>query len=307
MTAARTFVERTEKKTGADSKVSLKRIMVGTDFSPASDRALDYAISLARRFGSRIYLTHILTFEGHSMMEPELAPPNFKELRWLAEEGARKIMNSGRLFGVPYEVVIEEGTLWPAMEGLIQKYEIDLLVVATHGMGAIEKVLTGSVAEQIFRQARIPVLTVGPAAKEEPLFEAEFKDILFATDFGISSERAAAFAFALAQEHRARLTLLHVLPEGWECTGLEAVREKELVTHQLKELLPTGSQLLCKPEYHLAYGEPAKEILCVAQATRANLIVMGAKKRKGLAGHVPHTKAYKVVCEAKCPVLTIKS
>ncbi len=79
MTAGHTLVEKTDQETRAESKVSLKRIMVGTDFSPASDLALDYAVSLARRFGSRIYLTHILTFEGHPMMEPELAAPTGKK------------------------------------------------------------------------------------------------------------------------------------------------------------------------------------------------------------------------------------
>jgi len=42
--------------------------------------------------------------------------------------------------------------------------------------------------------------------------ETEFKNILFATDFGKSAEREAEYAFSLAQEHRSRLTLLHVFP-----------------------------------------------------------------------------------------------
>jgi hypothetical protein len=42
-------------------------------------------------------------------------------------------------------------------------------------------------------------------------------------------------------------------------------------------------------------------------STKADLIVMGAKARKSLAGNVPHTKAYRVVCEAECPVLTARS
>jgi nucleotide-binding universal stress UspA family protein len=307
MAPAQVGVEMAEAEVQRKSKLSLKKIMVATDFSPASDRALDYAVSLARRFGSEIYLTHIIPFAGHAVMEPDLGAPSGKELRWIAEENIRKIENTGRLFGVPHDVVIEEGSVWPALEEQIQSRNIELLVLGTHGMGAVGKLLTGSTAEEVFRKARIPVLTVGPAAKEEPLFEAEFRSILFATDFGTSAENAAAFAFALAQEHRAKLTLLHVFPEVRESVGPDAVRDRDLITHQMKELLPSDTDVVCKVDYHVSYGHPAEEILRLSQALTADLIVMGAKRREGLAGHVPHTKAYRVVCGAKCPVLTIKS
>jgi len=169
------------------------------------------------------------------------------------------------------------------------------------------KVLTGSSAEQIFRQARIPVLTVGPAATAQPLLEAEFKNILCATDFGPGAEREVAYAFALAQEHSAKLTLLHATPPAAKPYGPDAVSQRETITRKLQELVPGGGDVLSKPEFRLASGNPVEEILRVAQETKADLIVIGAKKRESLAGHIPHTKAYRVVCGAKCPVLTFKS
>jgi nucleotide-binding universal stress UspA family protein len=307
MTPLEIPVEKVEGKIEAKKAISLKNIMVATDFSEATDRALDYAVSLARRFGSRIYLTHVITFEGHELMEPDLAAPTVVDLRRLAEEGTKKIESSGRLSGVPYQVVIEEGKLWTGIEALLKKYEIDLLVLGTHGLGGIDKVLIGSSAEELFRQVQVPVLTVGPGAKGEPLRETEFKNILFATDFGKWAEREAAFAFALAQEHRAKLTMLHVFANVKQTTSPDAVRERDRITRLLKELLPTEFEVLCKPDYQVAYGEPGEEILRTAQATKADLIVMGAKKGQTFAGHLPHTKAYHVVCGAKCPVLTIKS
>ena len=61
------------------------------------------------------------------------------------------------------------------------------------------------------------------------------------------------------------------------------------------------------PEFEMVIGEPVEEILRWANFKQADLIVMGAKSRKGLAGHVPHTKAERIIRAAKCPVLTIKS
>jgi len=307
MTHTTGIEEKIEQKVPARQQVSLARIMAATDFSPASNRALDYAVSLARRFGSQIYLTHVITYKGHGVMEPEPGAPAGEELRRITHAQAQEVVDSGRLYGVPYEVVIEEGTLWPTLEGLLEKYKIDLLVLGTHGMRGSLKVLFGSSAEEIFRHAHLSVLTVGPVVKEEAPFEAEFKNILFATDFGPGAERQAAFALALAQEHRSKLILLHVIPHPDNAFDRDTILEREGITHQLRELVPTGSEPLCKPEYHLAYGQPVEEILRVAKVTEADLIVIGAKKRGRLAGHIPSTKAFGVVRGARCPVLTLKS
>ena len=299
--------ERTKEKIPTQKLVPVARIMVATDFSAYSDQALDCAVSLARRFNSKIYLTHVITLTGHGVMEPEVGAPSHEELWNLAKESAGKIEDSGRFSSVPHEMVIEEGTLWPALEKLIQKHEIDLLVLGTHGTTGVLKVLAGSSAEQIFRQARIPVLTVGPAVPRQPLFEGKFENILCATDFGPAAEREVAYAFALAQEHGAKLVLLHVNPPVATVSERDIALNRETNIRKLTELAPTGVDLVCKPEYRLASGEPVDEILWIAQDTKADLIVIGAKKRESLAGHIPHTKAYRIVCGARCPVLTIKS
>jgi len=158
-----------------------KNILLATDFSPASEQALEYAASLARRYGSTIYLTHIISLDGYPMMAPELAASSLQKMHVEADEGFRELLKSGRLMALPYQAVIQEGNLWPAIEESIQKYDIDLLVVGTHGIGALRKILLGSGAEEIFRKARVPVLTVGPSAGKEPPYELEFKNILFAT------------------------------------------------------------------------------------------------------------------------------
>jgi nucleotide-binding universal stress UspA family protein len=299
--------ERVEGVFPATQQVSLARIMVATDFSPISDRALDYAVSLARRFGSQIYLTHVITYRGHTVMEPHVEAYTAEQLRRIAHQEAQQLVDSGRLYGVRYEVAIADGTLWPTLEGLLEKYKIDLLVLGTHGMRGPLKLLFGSTAEEIFRHARLPVITVGPVVNEEAPFEAEFKNILLATDFGPGAEQAAALAFALAQEHRSRLMLLHVIPHSDNAFDRDTILEREAITHQLQELVPTESDPRCKLEIHLANGRPVEEILHVAKETKADLIIIGAKKRGSLAGHIPHTKASRVILGARCPVLTIKS
>ena len=285
--------------------VSFSKIMVATDFSPASEHALEYAISIARGFGSKIYLSHVITVDGYPMTAPEIAAKTIDAGRGAAEEHFAKIVESGGLHGIPYHTNIVEGAFWPTLDSLLNEYKIDLLVLGTRGLGGVKKIVLGSTAEEAFRQARVPVLTVGPHAKDESLGKTEFKNILFATDFGPGVDREAAYAFELAQEHHARITLLNVVPYVEEFSEEAVTNRRDWVVRQLKELVPTKANLEYKPEFFMIIGDPVEEILRFAP--KADLIVMGAKPRKGLAGHVPHTKAYRVISAAKCPVLTIKS
>ena len=273
-------------------RVSFAKILVATDFSKASDRALEHALSLARTYNSRIFLAHVIPV---NLMMAE----TFRgQMRRAAREGMERILTSGCFVGVAHREIIEEGTLWPNIEALIKMHEIDLVVLGTHGMGFVRKLVIGSSAEEIFRQARIPLLTVGPTVERDPLYGIELKNILLATSLGMGAERQAAFAFSLAQEHRSRITFLHVQQHP--------VQEQAIVD-ELQKLVPSVTDLHCLPLFRVERGDPVKEILRVARQIHADLIVLGAKARKGLAGHVPHTKAYQVVCGAPCPVLTIKS
>jgi nucleotide-binding universal stress UspA family protein len=290
----------------SEKKVALTKIMMLTDFSQVSNLALQYALALARRYDARIYLTHILSPDSYQLAEPGLAEMTYQRMRQAAEQGIADILISGTMRGVPHEVVLQEGSVWPTVEKLIQEHEIDLVVTGTHGRGQMAKMLIGSVAEEIFRQAGCAVLTVGPRVKGEAPHEVELKNILFATDFGPGATRAAEYAFSLAQEHGARLTVLHVIEEAAAYTLESEKRLRELNIQRMKMFMPPESDNWCKTEFRVTFGEATEEILQQARETKAELVVMGAKRRKSFAGHAPLTVAYNVVAKANCPVLTVR-
>jgi nucleotide-binding universal stress UspA family protein len=70
--------------------------------------------------------------------------------------------------------------------------------------------------------------------------------------------------------------------------------------------MPPDSENWCKPEFRATFGAAVEEILTAARESKADLIVMGAKARKSLAGHAPLTIAYNTVTKATCPVLTVR-
>jgi nucleotide-binding universal stress UspA family protein len=301
-------MEKTAEKVLDNKMVQFANILVGTDFSPASDRALDYALALARRYDARIFLVHVITSDSDIMLAPEIAAKSHEVAVRTAQEEMGEILVSGKLRGIQHETVIDRGALWPTIEALIGKHQIDLVVVGTHKLGGFQKVLLGSGAEQIFRQAKCAVLTVGPAVEASAPNELDFKNILFATDFGTGAEREAAYAFSFAQEHQAKLTMLNVVPHADDYSEAGLMLEREAIANELAELAPAGSDSWCEPEFRMKLGEPVEEILQMAREMKADLIVIGATRSKGLsAGHVPNTKAYRVVCGAPCPVLTVRS
>lgn len=299
-------IEHKEHKAEEVKRVTLSKILVTTDFSSVSDHALDYAIALARRYDARIYLAHVITPDPFQFAEPQLAQATYEKVRQAAEEGITDILISGKLRGVPHEVLLEEGSVWPTIEKMVAEHEIDLVVTGTHGRGKVQKLLIGSVAEEIFRQASCAVMTVGPSVKNGVSNEVDLKSILFATDFGPGAEKAAAHAFSLAQEHGARLTLLHVNETAAAYTEESLARQREIDIVRMRKLMPEGSENWCKPEFRVTFGAAVEEILIAVREVNADLLVMGAKPRRSLAGHLPLTIAYNVVTKANCPVLTVR-
>jgi hypothetical protein len=97
-----------------------------------------------------------------------------------------------------------------------------------------------------------------PGHAERTLVRMELKNILFASDFGNSAERESEYAFSLAQEHWSRLTLLHVFPHR-KAYGKDALIEMEHNFYvQLRKLVPIATEMHCKVEIRVVFGEPTE-------------------------------------------------
>ncbi len=76
------------------------------------------------------------------------------KMRGHVEEQMTGLGASPLLRGVPHEVLVEHGTVWPMISAMVEKKQINLIVIGTHGRRGIEKLLLGSTAEEILRCAR---------------------------------------------------------------------------------------------------------------------------------------------------------
>lgn len=287
-------------------RVEISNIVVATDFSPVSERALSYALAIARRYDSHIYVAHAIRPDLYTLTPPEAADGMIDLVRQAAEQEMAGLLISGRLREVPHQAVIEEGDVWSVIESVAGRYDADLLVLGTHGRTGFEKMFLGSVAERVFRLSALPVLTVGPAVAKQPPAEVELRHIVYATDFSENSRAALPYALSLAQEHQAALTLLHVVENTEDLSPETMTKLREFFTERLAGMLPPGSDLWCYPDFVVSFGSAVDRILETSQAVESDLLVLGIRGGGAAVGHLPHANAYRIVCQAACPVLTVR-
>jgi nucleotide-binding universal stress UspA family protein len=295
------------KAVAVQTRIQLKNIVFATDFSHAAATALPFAAEIAQRFGAKLFAVHAKTPENYALPAAELWPAANAEVEKLAAHLKETLQ--AQFPSVESEVLLAEGGVWGVVEAVAEQKQADLIVVGTSGRRGIGKFILGSVAEEILRRAKCPVLTVGPHSLANPPRDAKFGKIVYATDFGDGSRVGAAYAVALAQEHQAHLTLLHVIEHPK--TG-ELVRPHELeaaAVDRLRALVAGDAELWCEPRAIVRQGAPAEKILDEAEREQADLIILGVRNAKGIvrATHLPITVAHQVVAHATCPVLTVRA
>ena len=301
-----------------DQGVSFKRILVATDFSKASEHAVDFALAFAHRYSSELLVVHALQPEPRESVPLDPLPHELSRRRLEAERQMDFLENDPRLKAVPHKMLLRSGKVWDVLAAIAQGEDADLLILGTHGRGYLKKLALGSVAEEVLRQADCPVITVGPKVIVP---EATYcRSILFATDFGPASSKALPYAVSLARESGAKLVLLHMVPPvtamqaGYvpAVFGAEDVFEWQSTLRKesekrLKALIPSGT-LPREPEFIVGLDFLPEGILTAAAEHNADMIVMGASNNSSprLAAHLPWAVIHDVICGSKCPVLTVK-
>ena len=287
------------------ARVTFKNILFCTDFSAASDTALPYAAEVARHFGAKLFGFHVRVADDYVFV-PEGGPIEPVLTDEEIREDIRTMLD--RFPGLEHEAMLGKGGVWRALAPVIKEKKIDLVVVGTRGRTGFAKFMLGSQAEEIFRQAPCPVMTVGPQLARHLPQGTQISEILYASDLSPESANAAPYAISLAQEYQAHLTLLHVITP--QRTG-DLVAPHELLASSerlLRNMVPAEAEIWCEPKYLVEEGDPSTRILETAQRKGVDLIVLGVRGTASLvaATHLIGATAHKVVSQAICPVLTVR-
>jgi nucleotide-binding universal stress UspA family protein len=288
----------------AKPRISLKNIVVATDFSAASESALDHAVAIARHYDSKILLMHAIGSTPDSQSWDEARIRGADKLLTHAEQ--KLCAEAEKHPDVECQRFLLTGTALEVVEHILSLDHIDLIVVGTHGTKGVRKLMMGSVAEQICHHVRCPVLVVGPLSGEgKPTWSP--KRILLATDLQSDESRAIEYATAVAREHDARLALLHVTTPA----GPPYPQDSELFIapyfqSRLRELLsyqPWGDY---PADVWVEFeNDPVAGILKVVHQRAIDLLVLSVHPREPWTSHLVHN-AHRIVAEALCPTLIVQ-
>jgi len=289
--------------------IQLKNILFATDFSRASESAVPFATELASRSNAKIYALHVRP----RAIKPTLPQETWKDQDMSHEmemevERIKQLLRTSQ--GIQAEILVKEGDVWANVLNIIVEHDIDLVVIGTRGRTGISKLLLGSVAEEIFRKSPCPVLTIGPHLSTQPEQFGKITRIIFCTDFSPESLGAVPYAFYMAKQYQANLTMLHVARVSEPHHLVHPSDLKSTFLQLFHKHLPFGDELWSVAEYVLEYGEVAEKILEVAIEKGAGLIVLGVRHASGFPGAATHlgiATAHKIVSHATCPVLTVRA
>jgi nucleotide-binding universal stress UspA family protein len=286
------------------------RILIPTDFSPFSQKALDYGLFLAEKFCSHVTLFHAMVLfredvneEAHLHDLEKVAVKKEKERNKLLELHRKK----GEACGVTIQSRMVRG--FSAADTILEcigEDNFDLIVMGTHGSAGIKKWMSGSVAERIVRLSPIPVLTI-----HKDFQKTSIKKILVPVDFSSYSKTAVEHGIALANIFHAGLEFMHSVEQeahiAFHTIGLESIltEQTELADPVLKNLITFTGLSEKEAVYRVTEGRAHKEIKKLAEDHDIDLIVMATRGLSQLEHFLVGSTAERVVNLAHCPVLTV--
>jgi len=299
--------------------VEFKQILCPTDLSEASRPALSYAAAFAGWYDARLTILHVVpTFDAIAVPPSELAgpvqviyPSSREDV--LAELG-RQAEATGAASVRPELDAAEGDTLTVIVDRALAS-RADLVVLGSHGRSGFNRLLHGSIAEQVLLKAPCPVLTVPPRAPDKAPHDLLFRHILCAMDFSPAALQAMGFALDLGRQADGIVTILHALEwlaeeeprteSHFNVAEYRAYLIKD-ARERLDGLVAAEARTWCEIETVVTVGRAYRQLLQAAADRSADLIVMGAQGRGGVGLALNGSTTHQVVRAAQCPVLTVR-
>jgi nucleotide-binding universal stress UspA family protein len=187
--------------------LTIRRILFPTDFSEGAARAFPQAAILAERHDAELHVVNVTA--PHSESETTLPVSRDTLTEWLDPAAQKNAPDLSALSIVQNQV---DGDAAPeGITAYVEEQEIDLVVMGTHGRRGVQRMLLGSVTEEVVRTAACPVLTVRSDTAANA--QQAVRRILVPVDFSDASQIAVRHAAELADTYDAQIDLLHVVEQ----------------------------------------------------------------------------------------------
>jgi len=287
----------------------ISTVLVPTDLSAESLKALTYAAALVQEFDANLHVVHVNEVDfaqpgGYSLVtNPEIERSLQKQLE-AATGGVITATSHGRT-----------GRAFDQICRLAREITADLIVLSTHGRTGLKRLVLGSNAERVVQHSSSPVLVVRQHEREFISDgQLQMQRILVPTDFSGSSQEALEYAVHFGRQFKARLVLLHSLslpefistdpygPHNIRPTWDEARGAAERQMRDFVEGFDFGGVAF---ETQITMGRTAEEICAYAKEHEIDLIITSTHGRTGFMHVLIGSVAEHIVRYAHSPVLVV--
>lgn len=275
----------------------MKKILVPTDFSENAENALQTAALLARRFGSEIYLLHMLELPTH-MTNPvgEARSNDLPEaigFMKLAKKRFTEILSRPYLKDLKVHETVEFHQAFDGIMETSKQHDCDFIVMGSKGASGFKEMFIGSNTEKVVRTSDVPVLVI-----KEHQDDFNVKNFVFATNLDSNNKKTLESVVNFARLMEARLHLLYIN------TANEFITSKDTETYLEKYVEGIGFD---NYEFHI-YNDDTVErgIVNFSKKIDADLIGIATHGRKGLSHFFNGSISEDLVNHAHKPVITFK-
>ncbi|WP_256300602.1 universal stress protein [Haloarchaeobius salinus] len=277
-------------------------ILVPTDGSECATAAVGYAEDLARHYDAAVHVLHVVdsrTAENVPQQEERglRAEAIVEEVTEEVEAADLEVEGAVRT-GVPHRTILE----------YVEKNDIDLVVMGTHGRTGVERYLLGSVTEKVLRRSDVPVLTVRDT--DDGSVHYPFESVLIPTDGSDAADAAADVGLDVAARYGSEVHVVSVVDAF--SMGLDV--RSQLMTDALEDaaaeavesIAGRADDSVARVEKTVGYGRPYRKLRRYVEENDIDLVVMGTHGRTGLERYLIGSVTEKIVRTSPVPVLTVR-
>ncbi len=289
--------------------MDIRNVLVPVDFSPASQFAVNFAVSFARKFRARLTLLHVgETPTALTYTFPIEGDKAGKQGSDDALDRLSAMLSPEDQDDLDLQIRIRSGNIEAEIRSAIDDEFASIVVMGTHHHKLIRRLLVGSVTEDMLRKLPVPVLTVSGDAQSKTLSR-----ILFATDLTESSHDGFKFALELARTVGAHLFVLHAIEPiplslGGGMPVIDTHAEKKLIfesaRRKLAKLESEGARQEVVVVTDVTEGVASERILAAAKDSTCELIVLTIHSKGLVERALLGSTAERVVRDAQVPVLS---
>ncbi len=280
--------------------LTIKRILFPTDFTEVAERAFVFASTIADRFDAELHVLNVVAPGKGAAATP---------MEYLKADPEVPTEPRNAATAIPLvHAEVEDISPVTAVLQYVKKHDIDLNVMGTRRRGGLDRLVGGSVAEDLVRHSACPVVTMQQPAS------AVMDRIVVPVDFSDHSGLIITYGRELASNLGASLDVLHVVEEyslaqvyGFETLAVNTPDVFERVLKSLEKLVADAPGADVPVKCHAISGNPVEAIIRFAEEKGAGMIVTATHGHSGIKRFLLGSVTERVVRTASCPVFTVKS